>query len=140
MSEERHILVVDDQPETLDLTATVLKSAGYRVSTADSGGEALDRLIANGIDLVLLDINMPVMDGWETLRLIRADETLTELPVVMFSVKSEFHDKVHSMQEGALDYITKPYEVDDLLARVRHVLETTGGGRGGPSPDRPAVF
>jgi DNA-binding response OmpR family regulator len=75
---------------------------------------------------VLLDINMPEMDGWETLRLIKADDATRHLPVVMFSVKGEVRDKVHGLQEGAVDYLTKPFEVDDLLKRVRRVLGETG--------------
>jgi len=123
MAEPRRILVVDDQQEILDVTSMVLETAGYDVTVVSSGGEALGRLGRELFDLVLLDINMPQMDGWEVLRLIRADEALTGLPVVMFSVKGEMHDKVQGMQEGAVDYVTKPFVVDDLLARVKRVLE-----------------
>ena len=118
----RRILVVDDQADILELTALVLAGAGYAVDQASSGAEALERLSAGSYDLVLLDINMPEMDGWETLRLIRADESLGDLPVVMFSVKNELRDRVIGMQEGAVDYIAKPFEVDQLLFRVRRVL------------------
>ena len=128
MSDPRRILVVDDQQEVLDVTTTVLGSEGYDVETALSGDQALDRLSDERFDMVLLDINMPGTDGWEVLRVIRADELLAGLPVVMFSVKGELYDKVHGMQEGAVDYITKPFIVDDLLARVRRVLETDLGG------------
>ncbi len=128
MSDPRRILVVDDQQEVLDVTTTVLGSEGYDVETALSGDQALDRLSDERFDMVLLDINMPGTDGWEVLRVIRADELLAGLPVVMFSVKGELYDKVHGMQEGAVDYITKPVIVDDLLARVRRVLETDPGG------------
>ena len=128
MSGPRRILVVDDQQEILDVTTTVLGSEGYDVETASSGDQALDRLSDERFDMVLLDINMPGTDGWEVLRVIRADELLAGLPVVMFSVKGELYDKVHGMQEGAIDYITKPFIVDDLLARVRRVLETDLGG------------
>ena len=95
----------------------------------------MDLLASEPFDLVLLDISMPEMDGWETLRLIRADEPLAELPVVMFSVKNEFHDKVHGMQEGAQDYITKPFEVDELLTRVRQVFDSLEPG----GPQRPQI-
>ena len=128
------ILVVDDQRDILDLTATVLAAGGYGVTAVDSGVEALDRLARETFDLVLLDINMPEMDGWETLRLIRADELLADLPVVMFSVKGELRDKVQGMQEGALDYITKPFEVDQLLSRVRQVIESIDGDDTRPAP------
>ena len=128
MSEQRRILVVDDQREILDLTATVLSGAGYEVATTTSGEEALRRLALEPFDLVLLDINMPVMDGWETLRLMRADEQLADLPVVMFSIKGELADKVHSLQEGATGYISKPFVVDELVARVGRLLDSTEGG------------
>ena len=124
MSEQRRILVVDDQQEILELTASVLSGAGYRAETSGSGSEALRRLADEPFDLVLLDINMPEMDGWETLRLLRADEQLSAVQVVMFSVKGEVSDKVHSLQEGASGYITKPFIIDELIARVERVLES----------------
>jgi len=127
VSEDRRILVVDDQEEILDLTSSVLRSDGFLVDTAASGTAALGLVFGTRYDLVLLDINMPRMDGWETLRLIRADDDLQTLPVVMFSIKGEVRDKVHAMQMGATDYITKPYAVDDLVRRVRRVLDTAGG-------------
>lgn len=122
---ERRILVVDDQPEILELSVLVLARAGYRVETASSGGEALGRLAETQPDLVLLDINMPEMDGWQTLRLIRADDQLDRIPVVMFSVKGEVQDKVHSLQEGAAGYITKPFVVDELISRVNRILASS---------------
>ena len=123
MRQQPRILVVDDQQEILELTETVLAGGGYSISTASSGDEALGRLSREPFDLVLLDINMPDMDGWETLRLLRADEQLADLAVVMFSVKGDVSDKVHSLQEGASGYITKPFVVDELVARVKRVLE-----------------
>jgi two-component system OmpR family response regulator len=123
------ILIVDDQSEILELAATVLRGAGYEVATAAVGREALELLGAAPIDLVLLDINMPRMDGWETLRLIRADDALVGLPVLMFSIKGEISDKVHSLQEGATGYVNKPFEVDDLLDRVARALAA--------APERP---
>ncbi len=123
------ILVVDDDPSVVDLATTVLGSAAYSVASATTGPDALRLARRERFDLVLLDINMPEMDGWETLRLIKADDATRHLPVVMFSVKGEVRDKVHGLQEGAVDYLTKPFGVDDLLARVRRVL---GGARTGP--------
>jgi len=135
MGETQRILIVDDQQDILDLTAAVLSGAGYAVEAVNSGGEALERLQRQPFDLVLLDINMPEMDGWETLRVIRADEELGALPVAMFSVKGEFHDKVHSMQEGALDYITKPFVVDALLERIRRILDSAAARDSAGRPD-----
>jgi DNA-binding response OmpR family regulator len=131
MTADRRILVVDDEEEIRDLAASVLAGAGLEVATAASGEEALARLAGQPFDLVLLDINMPRMDGWETLRLIRADERMGVLGVVMFSVKGEMHDKMHSLQEGASDYVTKPFVIDELVARVLRLLESVPprGGR-----------
>jgi DNA-binding response OmpR family regulator len=126
MDGPQRILVVDDQPEILELTATVLAAAGYDTATSASGREAVRRLAEESYDLVLLDINMPGMDGWETLRLLRADERLEDLEVVMFSVKGELADKIHSLQEGASGYITKPFVVDELVARVQALIGPAG--------------
>jgi DNA-binding response OmpR family regulator len=123
------ILVVDDQQEILDVTTTVLEGAGHNVTAVRSGGEALKQLAEQAFDMVLLDINMPGMDGWEVLRLIRVDEELANLPIAMFSIKGEIHDKIQGMQDGADDYITKPFVVDELLARVRKILDRPKGRR-----------
>ncbi len=123
MTDKKRILVVDDQREILAVTSLVLQSAGYSTETACSGDEALDRVSSEPFDLVLLDINMPGMDGWETLRLLRADDQLDQLVVIMFSVKSEVSDKVHSLQEGASGFISKPYEVDALVERIDRALQ-----------------
>jgi two-component system, OmpR family, response regulator len=127
----RSILVVDDNAEIREMTRAILEGGGYRIATAASGREALAAARESFFDLVLLDIDMPVMDGWETLRLLKADEVLGMIPVVMFSVKKELSDKVQGMQEGAEGYITKPFGMDDLLARVRRVLDSRDGAAPG---------
>ena len=129
-TDTRRILVVDDQRDICEMTALVLSGAGYRVDTVDSGESALSTLERDRFDLVLLDINMPGMDGWETLRLIRCDDSLTELPVMMFSIKGEIRDKIESLQEGAVDFVTKPFVVDEFLARVDRVLSADGDSAG----------
>ncbi len=118
------ILVVDDDEDVRTLARTVLGGVGHRVRCAGSGFDALALLAEETFDLVLLDINMPEMDGWETLRLIRSDELHADVPVAMFSVKNEIRDRIHGLQDGATDYITKPFEVDVLIERVSHVLAT----------------
>lgn len=127
MTDHRKILVVDDQAEIRELTETILATEGYRMKTASSGEEALDALFAEPFDLVLLDINMPRMSGWETLRLLRADEGLAGLPVVMFSIKGEIRDKSQGMQLGAVDYITKPFRMEELVERVQEVFRSLEG-------------
>jgi DNA-binding response OmpR family regulator len=129
VQESPKILIVDDQAEIRDLAETILSAEQYVVRTACDGQDALNAVFEESFDLVLLDINMPQMDGWETLRLMRADEALSGIPVVMFSIKGEIRDKSQGMMLGAVDYITKPFKVDELVIRVRQVLETTGGGR-----------
>jgi DNA-binding response OmpR family regulator len=116
------ILVVDDDSDIVAVASLVLRRAGHEVDTAGSGAEALKRALQKTYDLVLLDINMPGLDGWETLRLLRSDEATRGTAVAMFSVKSEVRDKVHGLQDGAVDYITKPFSVDELAARVAAIL------------------
>ena len=129
MTEQPRVLVVDDQSDIRELAVMVLQGAAYRVEGCASGDEALNRLADADFELVVLDINMPGLDGWETLRMIRADEATATLPVLMFSVKGEMRDKVQSMQEGADDYLCKPFAVDELLKRVGRLIDR-GRSRG----------
>ncbi|HEX5044906.1 MAG TPA: response regulator [Candidatus Polarisedimenticolaceae bacterium] len=122
----RRILVVDDDPEIRSLTRLVLEGEGYLVDEAEDGEAAVARALAGDLDLVLLDVNMPKMSGWETLRVLKTDPFLAALPVVMFTIKAEVRDKVHGLQDGALDYITKPFQVDELAARVRRIFQGVG--------------
>lgn len=122
MSEARRVLVVDDQEDIREMARLVLTGAGHEVVTANSGRDALRLAREASYDLVLLDINMPEMDGWATLRLLRADEAHDGLPVAMFSVKSEVRDKIAGLKDGAIDYITKPFGVDELASRVSRIL------------------
>lgn len=121
---KRRVLVVDDNGDTCDLTRMILEGDGYGVRTACSAGAALSLIEEEVPDLLLLDINMPGMDGFELLRLLHQSEGAAELPVVMFSVKSEIRDKIHALQRGAVDYISKPFSPEDLLDRVRRIFES----------------
>jgi DNA-binding response OmpR family regulator len=136
MSDPRRVLVVDDQEDIREMARLVLSGAGYEVATASSGREALRLVRRSAFDLVLLDINMPEMDGWATLRLLRADDALDALPVAMFSVKSEVRDKVAGLKDGAIDYITKPFGVDELASRVSRILAGSSGAHTVPSASR----
>ena len=133
MSDARRVLVVDDQEDIRETARLVLTGAGYEVATVSSGREALKIVRERRFDLVLLDINMPEMDGWATLRLLKADDAHEELPVAMFSVKSEVRDKVSGLKDGAIDYITKPFGVDELASRVSRILAAAGGASAVPS-------
>ncbi|HEU5179933.1 MAG TPA: response regulator [Candidatus Polarisedimenticolia bacterium] len=122
-AEGRKVLVVDDDAEIVDMTRMILESGGYRVHSACSGQEAIRSAGEHLPDLILLDINMPGMDGWETLRILKVDEMTRAIPVAMFSIKLELRDKVQGLKQGALDYITKPFSYDGILERVRRIFE-----------------
>lgn len=126
----RRVMVVDDDEEIVEMTRMILESGGYQVTRALSGEEALKAVSSAQPDLILLDINMPGMDGWEILKLLKVDEETQRIPVAMFSIKFELRDKVHGLKEGAFDYITKPFSYDELLERVErifHRLSESGG-------------
>ncbi|MBM7786741.1 adenylate/guanylate cyclase domain-containing protein [Tenggerimyces flavus] len=114
---ETTVLVVDDQPQNVRLLDAVLSPRGYRVLRADSGTAALDQLETEDVDLVLLDIVMPKMDGYEVCERIRANEATAFLPVVMITASGD-QEKLRALQSGADDFVTKPFNQAELLARV----------------------
>ena len=117
------ILVVDDEPDVLRMLEVALGRRGHQVLTAATGMEGL--VIAEGErpDLVLLDIMMEGMDGWEVLKLLKLDPAMHDIPVVMLSARTEPRDRIRGLQEGAVDYVTKPFSVRELLATIDAVLE-----------------
>jgi two-component system KDP operon response regulator KdpE len=120
MSEAKpRILVVDDEAQIRKLLDISLRAQGYRVDQADSGAAALAALAAHGADLVLLDIGLPDREGHEVLRDLRA---WTEVPVIMLSVRASEAEKVKALDLGANDYVTKPFGVQELSARIRALL------------------
>jgi DNA-binding response OmpR family regulator len=118
------VMVVDDDADILDITRLVLEGGGYRVLPVHSGPEALRTLEQARPDLILLDINMPDMDGWQVLRMLKVDEKTTAIPVAMFSIKMDVRARFHGLQEGAFDYITKPFSTEEFLERVRRIFNS----------------
>ncbi|MBI3924017.1 MAG: response regulator [Armatimonadetes bacterium] len=112
------ILVVDDTPANLRLLSGMLKDEGYRVRPVPSGKLALKAADSDPPDLILLDINMPEMDGFETCRRLKADRRLREIPVIFISALTETMDKVKAFGCGGVDYVTKPFQFEEVLARV----------------------
>jgi two-component system, OmpR family, KDP operon response regulator KdpE len=126
-AERPRVLVVDDEPQITRVLRTVLSSQGYQVRTAAEGEAALASFIEWRPELVITDLYMPHMDGVELCRRIRA---VSAVPIIVLSVKGEERTKVEALDSGADDYVTKPFGIDELLARVRAALR-----RGGGEPD-----
>lgn len=122
--EERKILAIDDEPDVLEFLQLVLERSGYVALTAPNGTEGLIKAHVEQPALILLDIMMEEMDGWETLRLLKLDDNTREIPVVILSARAEPRDKIRALQEGAVDYIIKPFSVVDSLEKIRAILET----------------
>ena len=116
------ILVADDDNTFRSLVVEILTEAGYEVAAAENGLLAWNHLHAHGADMAVLDVNMPEMDGFQLLRNMRADERFKDMPVLMLTIRAFADDQVQGYETGADDYLTKPFNSDILLARVK-VLE-----------------
>jgi adenylate cyclase len=121
MADPGRILVVDDIPRNVRLLAAVLTGAGYEVASAGSGAEAIETVARDAPDLVLLDIRMPDIDGYEVCRRLRADPAAQFLPIVMVT-SAEDEERVAALEAGADDFVAKPFNNDELLARVRSLI------------------
>ena len=118
------VLIVEDDRNIAELLQMYLEKEGYAVTVAGDGGQGLAKFRTIKPDLVLLDVMMPVMDGWAVCRAIRAEATT---PIIMLTAKGETDDKVAGLKSGADDYITKPFEMKEVLARIEAVLRRTSG-------------
>jgi diguanylate cyclase (GGDEF)-like protein len=113
------IVIVDDMPDNLHLLTDILKSHGYKVRPVSSGAQALETIHKEPPELILLDIMMPDMDGFEVCRSLKADEGTKEIPIIFLSALNEVFDKIKAFKAGGIDFITKPFQVEEVLARVR---------------------
>ena len=128
MSEGR-VLVVDDDPQILRAVRTSLQGHSYEVLTAGNGETALDLLPDSDVDLIVLDLGLPGMGGQEVIERVRA---WSEVPIIVLSVRDGQHDKVEAFEAGADDYVTKPFGMPELLARMRAVRRRAEGDRRPP--------
>src|SRR5689334_4529723 len=114
-----HILVVDDEPLNTRLMKLTLRTEGYRVSTTNSGPDALALVAADRVDLVILDVMMPGMSGYDVCRALRTGDATRFLPIILVTALKEVEDRVHGLEAGADDFISKPFDEVELKARVR---------------------
>ena len=122
MPETGRILVVDDLPLNIEFLEESLTAHGFEVFSASDGEEALKRIVEVEPDLLLLDLSMPKLDGIGVLKVIRGDEEFRDLPVILLTARREQENKVEGLDAGADDYITKPFYIDEVIARIRSLL------------------
>jgi len=127
MTFQEKILVVDDEPDIVELVAYNLKKEGFIVSSASDGEEALAKIREENFDFIILDLMLPGMPGMEICRVLRNDPKTRNLPVIMLTAKGEEVDKILGLEVGADDYLTKPFSPRELLARIRAVMRRTSG-------------
>ena len=120
---EFRLLIVDDLPENIKVLGNCLQYEGYIISFATSGEQAIEMALKNRIDLILLDIMMPGMDGYQVCRALKLQAHSKDVPVIFITAKTEKEDIVRGFDAGAVDYITKPFNAAELSARVRTHLE-----------------
>ena len=128
---KQRILVVDDEPEAVELVEFNLKQAGYAVVTASDGAEALKKAHAQTPDLIVLDVMLPEMDGFEICKTLRLEPSTARVPIIMLTAKAAEIDRVLGLELGADDYLTKPFSPRELLLRVKKILAR---GQAGENP------
>ncbi|MDO8281656.1 MAG: response regulator transcription factor [Thermodesulfovibrionia bacterium] len=121
------ILVVEDEKDIQELIAYYLKKEGFDVTASSDGEDALSLIRQNKYDLVILDLMLPKIHGMELCRILKAEEKTSSLPIIMLTAKSDDFDKVLGLESGADDYITKPFNPKEFIARVKAVLRRAGG-------------
>lgn len=119
---EGKILIVDDDLDTLQLVGTMLERQGYNIIAASSGEQAVEKAQSDKPDLIILDVMMPGMDGYEVTRQLRSNTSTAFIPIILFTAKAQVDDKIEGFESGADDYLTKPTHPAELIARVRTIL------------------
>src|SRR5215469_6804407 len=129
---DARLLVVEDEPNILELLAASLRYAGFEVVTAAAGGEAVQAAQRHRPDLIVLDVMLPDMDGFDVVRRLRGGGT--RIPVVFLTARDAMEDKVRGLTLGGDDYVTKPFSLEEVIARIRAVLRRTRGDAAEPTP------
>jgi len=137
MADGLHVLVVDDELPVREVVRMNLETHGYRVSQACGGAESLRLVRANRPDLILLDLRMPLRDGWSVLRELRGDPTLSMIPVVMLTGEADESSELRAKGLGVVAYVAKPVGGDDLVGVIQRVLAPRTSGPGAPGPRSP---
>lgn len=122
MEEKQTIVIAEDQPDIAQLVLFKLTKQGYEVVWGKNGREALELIYEKRPSLIILDVMMPIMDGFEVLRKLKADPSTKDVPVIMLTAKTMEEDILKGFDSGAVDYIGKPFSVSELAARVKAVL------------------
>lgn len=132
MPEKKKILIVDDEKELVSLVGLHMGMAGYDVLSAGDGEKALALINKEKPDMVILDLMMPKLDGWEVCKALRADKATADMPVIMLTARTETADKLKGFESGADDYVTKPFSPRELVARVNRVFARVKNGSSAP--------
>jgi len=122
----KNILIVDDEPDLVELLSYNLKKEGFGVLTAPDGEDALHKIRKTEVDLILLDLMLPGIQGLELCRILRQNPKTERIPIIMLTAKGEEGDKIRGLETGADDYMTKPFSPKELIARVNAVLRRSG--------------
>ncbi|HUI68765.1 MAG TPA: response regulator [Nitrospirota bacterium] len=129
----KKILIVDDEPDLVELVSYNLKKEGFKVSTAPDGEDALEKVRKSVYDLIILDLMLPGIQGVELCRMLRSNPKTEAMPIIMLTARGEVSDKIRGLETGADDYMTKPFSPKELLARVKAILRRSGEG---PAKDK----
>ena len=122
----KKILMVDDEPDLVELASYNLKKEGFSVTSAEDGEEALQLIRGKPFDLIILDLMLPGIQGLELCRILKNSPKTENIPIVMLTAKGDVSEKVHGLESGADDYITKPFSPKELIARIKAVLRRSG--------------
>lgn len=123
MDKRAKILVVDDSPFILEIIETILKDSGFEVITADDGDQAYARATTESPDLLVLDLMLPKKNGYEVCKLLKGDERYRAIPIIMLTARVNEEDEVKGKAAGADVYMGKPFELDDLVSKVKELLQ-----------------